>query len=166
MTATLSCTRVRRALSPFRDGRLPPRAASAVREHLVACRACRRENAALARLSAGVLALPVTVPAPGLADRVRAAAGGSRVRVARRWRWLAAGCLAGGLLWGAFELGRLRERSATPPNPVAGDVAPVPRTPPTGMSPKEPGVAPLRRVRADAPPAARPATPNALAGQR
>jgi hypothetical protein len=87
----MNCAKVRDRLPALLYGDLPPGEASALRDHLAACPACRQEHAALE----GIRRALDMVPAPAVRvdlPRLYREAAARQVRRAGRWRWAAAAC--------------------------------------------------------------------------
>ncbi len=134
-----SCAQVREQLALFVGGDLAVAPADAVRVHLMSCRTCRSEAAALQQASAALRELG-RAPVPGVDDRLFAAMhrtivatvadgdGGAldRARLVRRWAVAAAAVLlaAVGFWWGRGEPEPSVWRRSPLSTPVALD-APV-----------------------------------------
>ncbi|GAB6905014.1 hypothetical protein DESC_700189 [Desulfosarcina cetonica] len=67
----MGCDEVRKRLTAWADGELPPREAERIDHHLSRCPACRLEAHGQRQLSAALNTLPAVIVPAGLAERTR-----------------------------------------------------------------------------------------------
>jgi hypothetical protein len=130
----MNCAEARRHLPALLYGDLELGAAGAVRQHLAACPACRREHAALDRVRAALDTVPVPVVQVDL-PRLYQEAAARQARCVRTWRRTALACAAvAALLLVVFGL-RLQVRVG--PHEMVlrwGDVPPAVTPPSSGAA--------------------------------
>lgn len=116
----MNCDQARPKLSELLDGKLPARAAAALKGHLASCAGCRREKALLALAVEGLSLLPARRPAAGFDSRVLAAAAAARARTAppRVVVWALNAAASATMLWTAALAAFARPRLS-----VAGAVS-------------------------------------------